>query len=341
MVLPLIWGIAAVAAGITGVGSGINGAMKMSDAKNTLEIAKSRHAKNILKFEESNKKTSIFLDQVGIQELQTLESFDRFIDVFEKIHNKPEFKNINIEGVDLPQYEAEKIRETSVGAAILLGGIGGAAAGTAGGFAAASAGSAAVMALASASTGTAISTLSGVAATNATLAAIGGGSLAAGGGGMALGSKLLGGATLGMGLLVGGIIFNITGNNLSEKSDEAHAQMIVAEKEINKICEYLESLYNHSKAFHESLLNANSLYIKYLEKLAHVVEVEGKNDWDLFSEDEKLLTENTVLLVTVLYNMCKVKLVKVSETEAEANTVNVVEIQDAIDTTDNAVAGLI
>ena len=43
---------------------------------------------------------------------------------------------------------------------------------------------------------------SGAAAVNATLAALGGGALAAGGGGMALGSAVLGAATLGVGILV-------------------------------------------------------------------------------------------------------------------------------------------
>ena len=80
------------------------------------------------------------------------------------------------------------------------------------------------MAIGTASTGTAISSLSGVAATNATLAALGGGSLAAGGGGMALGTAVLGGATLGVGLLVGGVIFNVTGSKLSDKADEAYSQ---------------------------------------------------------------------------------------------------------------------
>ena len=88
--------------------------------------------------------------------------------------------------------------------------LGSAAAGVAVGFAAAGGTTAAVMALGTASTGTAIASLSGVAATNATLAALGGG-------GIALGTTILGASTLGVGLLVGGIIFSVVGNGTTKK----------------------------------------------------------------------------------------------------------------------------
>lgn len=142
----------------------------------------------------------------------------------------------------------------SVGAGVLLGGLSGAALGTAGGFAAAGATTAAVMALGTASTGTAIASLSGAAATNATLAALGGGALAAGGGGIALGTTILGATTLGMGLLVGGIIFNFTGNKLSAKADEAMEQMKKAKTEIDRICAYLESLHMTEERFEKLCL---------------------------------------------------------------------------------------
>lgn len=62
---------------------------------------------------------------------------------------------------ELPQYNREELEQISIGAGVLLGGLGGAALGTAGGFAAAGATTAAVMALGTASTGTAIASLSG------------------------------------------------------------------------------------------------------------------------------------------------------------------------------------
>ena len=153
----------------------------------------------------------------------------------------------------MPEYEAEELKKVSAGAGALLGGIGGAAVGTAGGFAAAGATTSAVMALGTASTGAAISGLSGVAATNATLAALGGGSIAAGGGGMALGTAVLGGATLGVGLLVGGMIFNVTGKKLSSKADEALKQANRTEEEVNKVVSYLLELRNVSNSYYNTL----------------------------------------------------------------------------------------
>lgn len=151
----------------------------------------------------------------------------------------------------------------SVGAGVLLGGLGGAAVGTAGGFAAAGATTSAVMALGTASTGTAISTLSGAAATNATLAALGGGAISAGGGGMALGTAVLGGATLGVGLLVGGIIFNFTGSKMSDKADDAYRQAKKAQEDAERIINYLNELMILQKIFMKHLMTQLLYMVDY------------------------------------------------------------------------------
>lgn len=331
MPLPLIIGIAAAATGITGIGSGIHGGMKLKEANETMKLAEEMHEENIECFEKQSKKTSKQMDKVGKKELEILNSFEKFTQVFEKIDNKPIFKTFDNTGVELPQYSAEELKDVSVAAGLLLGGLGGAAVGTAGGFAAAGATTAAVMTLGTASTGTAIASLSGVAATNATLAALGGGSIAAGGGGIALGSAILGGATLGVGLLVGGIVFNITGSSLSNKADEAWSQMKKAEDEINKICIYLKDLFKYSKKFHVTLVKVDKLYIEYLERLCTIIEVDGKTNWNMFTTEEKLITENTVLLVALLFNMCKVKLVLTSKNETDLNKINYAEIEESIE----------
>ena len=43
MPLPLILGVGAIAAGVTGIGSGIHGAVKMKEANDTMEKAKACH----------------------------------------------------------------------------------------------------------------------------------------------------------------------------------------------------------------------------------------------------------------------------------------------------------
>ena len=253
MPLPLILGAAAAVAGAAGVGSAIHGGVKMKKANDTMKQTQEAHTANVRRFEIRNERCTAAMDRLGKLELEILQSFQKFSDIFERIQNKPEFRAFKHGDVTIPTYSPEDLKKVSVGAGVLLGGLSGAALGTAGGFAAAGATTAAVMALGTASTGTAIASLSGAAATNATLAALGGGALAAGGGGIALGTTILGATTLGMGLLVGGIIFNFTGNKLSAKADEAMEQMKKAKTEIDRICAYLESLHMTEERFEKAL----------------------------------------------------------------------------------------
>ena len=328
MPLPLILGIVAGVAGVTGVGSGIHGGIKMKEANDTMKWAQSIQNTALAKLETKNASTTKMMDAIGTQELNILSNFETFADLIEKIQNRPEFKAFQKDGIKLPQYDAKTIKEVSIGAGLLAGGIGGAAAGTAGGFAAAGATTSAVMAFGTASTGTAISSLSGAAATKATLAALGGGALKVGGGGVALGTTVLGTTTLGIGLLVGGVIFSITGKKLSDKADDAYRQARKTEEEVDKICAYLSKLETAARGFKKTLTSVEVAYIERMRILDKVVNSEGKTDWKKFSAEEKLITENLVLLVGMLYKMCQVKLVKQSEDSTNQNVVNIKEIKD-------------
>lgn len=321
---------AAVVAGATGVGAAAHGAKKMKDANDTMKSAQSRHERNMTRFEKENDTTTKDMDKLGKLELEILHSFSEFSDVFEQIKNRPTFETYSQNGVSLPEYDGEKIKEVSVGAGVLLGGLGGAGLGAAGGFAAAGATTAAVMALGTASTGTAIASLSGAAATNAMLALLGGGTLAAGGGGMAAGTVALGAATLGVGLLVGGIIFSFTGGKLSDKADEAWTQMKKAERQISTICKYLIELRSTSNKYYETLSEVNAIYEKHLNGLKNIVDRLGHTEWNTFTHEEKKWTENTVLLVGLLYNMCKVELVLKSEKENGINIINKTSVETSI-----------
>ena len=330
MPLPLILGIGAAVAGMAGIGNGISGAVKMKEANDTMELAQNCHKRNIAKFERSNGAANKTMDELGEFELTILKGFEKFSDTIEKIQNRPQFKNYTHNGINLPKYNKEELKQVSVGAGVLLGGMGGAAVGTAGGFAAAGATSAAVMALGTASTGTAIASLSGAAATNATLAALGGGAIAAGGGGIALGTTMLSAATLGVGLLVGGAIFNATGKSLSNKADEAWRQMKRAEETINKSCSYLDELQDIALKYNKSLKSVYERYKGSFSYVSHAVNDLYKTDWSKFSEKEKIETQNAVLLVGLLYKMCKVNLVKKAQNDAEMNEINKEDINRSV-----------
>ena len=332
MPLPFILGAAALVAAVGGVGSGIHGAVKMKEANDTMQSADSRHRRNIKRFEDTSAATNKAMDELGALELEILHSFDEFSNTIEKIQNRPKFKEYKKDGVTLPKYDREELKSVSVGAGVLLGGLGGAAVGTAGGFAAAGATTSAVMALGTASTGTAIASLSGAAARNATLAALGGGAIGstALSGGMALGSAVLGATTLGVGLLVGGIIFNITGSSLSDKADEAWAQMEKAEKTIDMACTYLNDLKSTAITYTDSVTRVREKYKEIFGYVSYAVNNLKKTDWSKFSEEEIMATENAVLLVGLLYKMCKVSLVNKAPNENDMNTVNHDEVDESM-----------
>ena len=330
MPLPFILGAAAAVAALGGVGSGIHGAAKMKEANDTMKSADSRHKKNIKRFDNTSEATNKAMDELGALELEILHSFENFSNTIEKIQNRPQFKEYKKDGVILPKYDKETLKSVSVGAGVLLGGLGGAALGTAGGFAAAGATTSAVMALGTASTGTAIASLSGAAATNATLAALGGGAIAAGGGGIALGTTILGATTLGVGLLVGGVIFNATGNKLSDKADEAWEQMKKAEKTIDTACAYLNDLQSAAMKYTTSIKKARDKYKEIFGYVSYVVNNLKKTDWNDFSEEERIVTQNAVLLVGLLYKMCQVSLVSKASNENYMNTVNHSAIDESI-----------
>ena len=330
MPLPLILGMGAAGAAAVGGTSGVEGAGEMKEASGTQKKAQRRHQRNLTRFEQATEITNQEMHDLGKLELSILKDFETFSDLMEKIQNRPEFKNLAHEEVQIPEYNPEELKKTSVGAGVLLGGLGGAALGTAGGFAAAGATTAAVMALGTASTGTAIASLSGAAAVNATLAALGGGALAAGGGGMALGSAVLGAATLGVGILVGGIIFNLVGKSISDKADEAWNQMKEAEDEINQICQYLNDLYVSAGWYKDSLLLVQKQYEQHLQAMKSIILEEGRTDWNSYTSADKITIENTVLLVGLLYKMCKVQVVLQSQEREGMNQVNHKELNQNV-----------
>ena len=98
---------------------------------------------------------------------------------------------------------------------------------------------------------------------------------------------------------------------------------------IDKICEYLIELSRVANDYRECISKVDRKYQSHLNKLYDIIVVKQKNDWNYFTNDEKMITENTVLLVNLLYNMGKVKLVLVSENE-ELNQINKYEINESM-----------
>lgn len=322
MPIPIVVVAIAAAAGATGIGAGAHGGLNIKKARDKEKQAKQLHEESCNLFVEKGALADEAMDRLGKLELETLKGFGDFSDIVSLIQNAPEFAEIDRSDIDLPQFNSEGLRNISVVAKTTLGGLAGAAAGTAGGFAAAGATTAVVSAIGTASTGTAISTLSGVAATNATLAALGGGSLAAGGGGMAAGAAVLGGAAAGAGILVGGIIVNVIGRNLSDNAEKLWEQVQEEKESIDKACTLLDEIIESANRYRATLERTQQEYVKHVGKISFIVKDLGKTDWNDFTPKEKLAFENTVLLVGLLYRMCKTNLVIDDDGDGVTDRVN-------------------
>jgi hypothetical protein len=232
MVLPIIFGVAALSAGAFGLSKGAEGAGSMLEAeekrKKLVKLYETYQNRLKAKADEVNIEASIYgLRQKHIKH----DVFIRVAAFIEKIGKRSNVDVYNIlSGTQIPIPEVpsgggrHKIKAESVFQGLLS------SAGAASFFSTATTG--AVTALGTASTGAAISGLSGAAANSAMLAALGGGSLAAGGGGMALGSIVLGGITVGPAIAFGGIAIAAEGEKALTKIIELKGQVKQAIAEI-------------------------------------------------------------------------------------------------------------
>ena len=334
--IPLLVG--AGIAGLAGLISGGKGIHNMSESKKTIDSAQRRDSENKASLKKQSEATDTAANDLGKLEMTIGADFKRFIDAFESIHNRPEFSD-RLVGDSIPKFNFNEIHTVSVGAGAFLAAVGSSAASVVFSSAASAGTMAAVMALGTASTGTAIASLSGAAATNAALAALGGGALAAGGGGMALGSIVLGSATAGVGVLVGGVVFAIAGSSMKKKADAIYDEMLNNESEIEKAIVILKKIHRASFRLQNTLDKIYDIYNREVMRLETLVE--RKNDWNFYNKEEQLVVENNILVVALLNKMINTPLLKVlkkdsdgNPKETEANTedinVNIVKAEDAL-----------
>ena len=333
MPIPIILGALGIGTAIGGIASAVKGGRKLYNSKAIMKEATRINDENssfiAQRLNPQQATTTSNMDYLGRKELDIFVSFSQFSEILEKIQNKPEFPEYSKNGYKIPKYDPKEVRDVYVFASTLLGGIGGLAAGILGGLAAGGMTTTAVMALGTAGTGAAIAGLHGIAATNAILTVLGGGTLAAHGGGVALGSLVFCGATLGAFLLVSGLIFNFTGSKTLKKANEALEQVQRAERTLNNIYRFLKELNDISCDYMNSLTAVNDVYQKHFTVMRHMVLDEGKTNWFDYNDEEQLLIQNTVLLVQLLLDMCRVKIVLEAPPGQDVGVINQKEINIA------------
>ena len=80
-----------------------------------------------------------------------------------------------------------------------------------------------------------------------------------------------------------------------------YEEMLAAEKEINKICSYLNELNMVATRYHGVMQTVDGVYRRHLNALDAIININKKVDWLEFTPQERLVTQNTVLLVQLLY----------------------------------------
>lgn len=315
MALPVILGVLALGAGSTGIGTAASGIKDFWQAKKANKEIQKRYNEACDRHSKINDNTEAELAELGKLELEIMNSFNTFSTLIEKMQRRPKFSSYDKNDISISGVELKELKNVSQFAQALLGNLGGIGMGALSGLAASGAVTSIVTALGTAGTGTAISTLSGAAATNAVLATLGGGSLAAGGGGIALGSLILNSLTCGFGILVSGIVIKITSKKMQGKQKECEEKAGENIYNINKICEYLNEIAELSTRYRNALTTVKTVYDNHICKLSELIEQQGKTDWKNLSHSEKNDVRNTVLLVSLLYKMCKVQVTKQTEGE--------------------------
>ena len=114
--------------------------------------------------------------------------------------------------------------------------------------------------------------------------------------------------------------------------------MLAAEKEINKICAYLNELNMVATRYHGVMQTVDGVYRRHLNALDAIININKKVDWLEFTPQERLVTQNTVLLVQLLYKMCQVKVVLKADAEGELNSVNKTAVEENIHAANTLIA---
>ena len=306
MPIPVLLIGALVAAGAGGLGAGATGAAKMSHANQIINVEKKRYDEKKEEFDKTEEKCNNTLEKLGVLKLNVWRDFELFSKTFERIKNKPQYSgSVADDKYSLPTTELDDIKKVSISAVKVLG-VGVIAAGAGG--AVAGGALSGVAAFGVASTGTAIASLSGAAATNATFAAIGGGSLASGGLGIAGGTAILGGMVAAPALAIAGIFMVVKGNSSIEKADEVKHEVSKAISSFDKSIVFLDSLHSACQSLYTELYFLHKLYLTKVNELSDLVNV--KNDFSLFTEEERGLLETNILLVKLLKSLTQVEILK-------------------------------
>ena len=303
MPIPIIIGVAAVAAGLYGAKKGVSGAIDHSNAKDVNSDASSMVESANQAMEDQRDSTNTMLKDYGRRKLQAYSGvIHEFVENYQKLQNVEVSQSSELDKLNVGDFSNNTLQVLRQDYQALKDAGFGVGTGLSGGAVLAFGAYNGTMLLATASTGTAISSLGGVAATNATLAWLGGGSLAAGGYGMAGGMMVLGGIVAGPALAVFGHILGSKGEEALNNAKRNMEQAIT-------LCDQAELMAAKLKAIEEITALANTVFSKVssqlywaVSDLKRVIENHGV-DCNNYTDESNGIVLRSVKLVQLLKAM--------------------------------------
>ncbi|MBR8702212.1 MULTISPECIES: hypothetical protein [unclassified Fusobacterium] len=132
----------------------------------------------------------------------------------------------------------------------------------------------------------------------------------------------------GVGAIYSGYSLEKSADSTLKKSRKIETLADEAIKNMDKIISYVDDLVDTTEKYKMVMSATKKVYDKELDKLKSVIS--KKTNYDRFTPEESLLLENTSLLVKLLYQMCKIKLVKKGENgeqQVNKNDINIIEME--------------
>lgn len=314
--------VGGVLAGTVGTGNAIEGISKISDAGELNDNAQIIYNNAQRSLKEKENDVVKRMDDLGMLEVKTLKSLGEFIECIKKIQGMPENIPCCAQQRDIPKVDMDEINNASIAADAVAEVIKSAAAGTAAGVAATGATTALTATLGTASSETAISALSGEAVKDAIMAQISGGA------GIAAGTVALTATSAGVALMVGGVLVNAAGQKLYDQADDVYSKAMNISMKAQEIEKYYNKIYEATGLLQRTMKMTTILFDIRMRTMKKIVNIEKRVDWNTFSQHEKLVIQNAILLAKLLYQECSIQ-IELDEADSNGNyKVNRKEIED-------------
>lgn len=137
-------------------------------------------------------------------------------------------------------------------------------------------------------------------------------------------------------IAVGGLLLNAKGNASLEKAEEVEQEVERVVKTINKSVKFLKQLEHLSRNFELELATIYDTYITEVSKLEELVVT--KNDYTEFSYEERLIVDNNIKLVAILFKLSNQALLLPTKNSKELPILLEYDVQDILSASIEAVA---